>query len=164
MVAAPVRWIATCPMDAIIIVDVQKDFPIPRELLDRIERRSHEFPRRIFTKFINHPASLFRLKLGRTSCLPGTPGVELALPTSADDLIVEKTGYGLGCEQIERIAQAGVRRALVCGVDTDACVLGVVFSLFDAGIDCEVDRTLCWSSTGLHEAALKIVQEQFGTG
>jgi nicotinamidase-related amidase len=151
-------------MDAIIIVDVQKDFPIPPELLDKIERRSREFPLRIFTKFINLPESLFRRKLQRTSCLPGTPGVELALPTTARDLVLEKSGYGLGPAQVRRIIDAGVRQALVCGVDTDACVLGVVFSLFDAGVDCEVDRTLCWSSTGLHEAALKIVQEQFGTG
>ncbi len=151
-------------MDAIIIVDLQKDFPIPPDLVAKIERRSHEFPLRIFTKFINRPESLFRRKLGRTSCIPGTPGAELLLPTTARDLVLDKPGYGLGPEQLAKIAGAGVREALVCGVDTDACVLGVVFTLFDAGIDCEVDRTLCWSSTGLHETALKIVQEQFGTG
>lgn len=151
-------------MDAIIIVDVQKDFPIPPELLDKIERRSREYPLRIFTQFLNHPDSLFRRKLQRTSCLPGTPGVELALPTTPRDIVLQKFGYGLGPSQVRQVIDAGVHKALVCGVDTDACVLGVVFSLFDAGVDCEVDRTLCWSSTGLHEAALKIVQEQFGTG
>ena len=151
-------------MDAILIVDLQRDFPIPPELVDRIERRSRDFPRRIFTQFVNTPESLFRRKLQRTSCMPGTPGVELVIAPRPDDLVLKKTGYGLGSEQIRRICDAGVKQALVCGVDTDACVLGVVFSLFDAGIDCEVDRTLCWSSTGLHETALKIVQEQFGTG
>lgn len=151
-------------MDAIIIVDLQKDLPVPAELVRRIERRSREFPRRVFTQFINQPGSLFRTKLGRESCLPGTPGAELTLPTDDRDLVLEKHGYGLGPSQIAQLRDAGIRRALVCGVDTDACVLGVVFSLFDAGIDCEVDRELCWSSSGLHEAALKIVQEQFGTG
>ncbi|MEO6569342.1 MAG: hypothetical protein ABIO94_11320 [Opitutaceae bacterium] len=48
-------------------------------------------------------------------------------------------------------------------MDSDACVLGVVFSLFDAGVDCEVDPELCWSSTGLHDVAMKIIREQFGT-
>jgi nicotinamidase-related amidase len=151
-------------MDAIIIVDLQKDFPIPPELVAKIERRSRDFPLRIFTQFINRPESLFRRKLHRTSCMPGTPGLELQIPTTGKDIVLEKAGYGLGPAQIARIESAGVRRALVCGVDTDACVLGVVFTLFDAGIDCEVDRTLCWSSTGLHETALKIVHEQFGTG
>lgn len=151
-------------MDAIIIVDLQKDLAVPPELVQRIEARSREFPLRVFTKFLNMPGSLFRTKLGRTSCQPGSPGAELTLPTRAHDIVVEKHGYGLGPMQIAQIRDAGIRRALVCGVDTDACVLGVVFSLFDAGIDCEVDRELCWSSTGLHEAALKIVNEQFGTG
>lgn len=151
-------------MDAIIIVDLQKDFPIPAELVQRIEARSREFPLRVFTQFINRPDSLFHTKLGRTSCMRGSPGTELVLPTTERDIVVEKHGYGLGPLQVAAIREAGIRKALVCGVDTDACVLGVVFSLFDAGVDCEVDRELCWSSTGLHEAALKIVQEQFGTG
>lgn len=151
-------------MDAIIIVDVQKAFPIPPDLIEKIEKRSRQFPMRIFTKFVNHPDSLFRRKLKRTSCMPGDPQAELVLPTTPKDLVLEKAGYGLGHAQIEMIRNAGVLSALICGVDTDACVLGVVFSLFDAGIDCEVDRDLCWSSTGLHEPALKIVREQFGTG
>lgn len=151
-------------MDAIIIVDLQKDFPIPLDLVKRIEARSREFPLRVFTQFINRPDSLFHTKLGRTSCMRGAPGTALVLPTTDQDIVVEKNGYGLGPLQVATIREAGIRKALVCGVDTDACVLGVVFSLFDAGVDCEVDRELCWSSTGLHETALKIVQEQFGTG
>lgn len=64
---------------------------------------------------------------------------------------------------MERIAGAAVRKALGCGVDSDACVLGVVFSLFDAGVDCEVLPELCWRSTGIHDAAMKIIREQLGT-
>ena len=151
-------------MDAILIVDLQKAFPIPADLIDKIEARSREFPRRIFTKFINEPDSLFRTKLKRTSCAPGLPETELVLATTPEDLVLEKRGYGLTTEQIDRIKAAGVKKALVCGVDTDACVIGVVFSLFDAGIDCHVERELCWSSTGLDEPALQIIREQFGTG
>ncbi len=151
-------------MDAIIIVDLQKAFPIPQDLIDKIEARSREFPRRVFTKFINEPDSLFRTKLKRTSCTPGLPETELVLSTTGDDIVLEKRGYGLTTAQIEQLKQAGIRKALICGVDTDACVIGVVFTLFDAGIDCEVERDLCWSSTGLQEPALKIIREQFGTG
>lgn len=151
-------------MDAIIIVDLQKAFPIPPELLEKIEARSREFPLRIFTQFINEPDSLFRTKLKRTSCTPGLPETDLVLPTTPQDIVLEKRGYGLKSEQIQRLHEAGVRKALICGVDTDACVIGVVFTLFDAGIDCIVERNLCWSSTGLQEPALKIIREQFGTG
>jgi nicotinamidase-related amidase len=150
-------------MDAIIIVDLQKAFPIPRELVERIEARSRDFPRRVFTRFFNVPESLFRRKLKRSSCQPGTAETELLLPVRPGDLVIEKTGYSLAPPQVQQIANAGIRRALVCGADTDACVLGVVFTLFDAGIDCEVEPELCWSSTGLHEPAVRIIREQFGT-
>lgn len=151
-------------MDAIIIVDLQKAFPVPPDIVRTIEERSREFPLRIFTKFLNQPDSLFCRKLKRSSCLPGSPERELLLETTSRDIILEKTGYGLTADQIQQLRRLKVRKALVCGVDTDACVLGVVFTLFDAGIDCEVDPKLCWSSTGLQDEALTIVREQFGTG
>jgi hypothetical protein len=40
-------------------------------------------------------------------------------------------------------------------------VLGVMFSLFDAGIVCHAKEDLCWSSTGLQQSGLKIIREQF---
>jgi nicotinamidase-related amidase len=151
-------------MDAIIIVDLQKAFPVPQDVIRKIEQRSRDFPLRVFTKFLNEPDSLFCRKLQRTSCLPGTAERELLIEPRPGDLVLDKTGYGFTAEQIEQLRNAGVEKALVCGVDTDACVLGVVFTLFDAGIDCEVDPGLCWSSTGLQHEALTIVREQFGTG
>ena len=151
-------------MDAIIIVDLQKAFPVPPPVIEKIEARAREFPLRVFTKFLNEPQSLFCRKLKRSSCLPGTPERELQLEPQPGDIVLDKRGYGLTSAQIEQLRRAGVSKALVCGVDTDACVLGVVFTLFDAGIDCEVDPDLCWSSTGLQDAALTIVREQFGTG
>lgn len=150
-------------MDAILIVDLQKAFPIPQTLVQKIEKRARSFPQRIFTRFINEPDSLFRTKLKRSSCQPNTPEVDLLITPAAEDWVFDKPRYSLGPRDVERVVNAGIRQVLVCGVDSDACVLGVIFSLFDAGVDCEVDPELCWSSTGLHEAAMKIMQEQFGT-
>ncbi|HTO02151.1 MAG TPA: isochorismatase family protein [Opitutus sp.] len=151
-------------MDAIIIVDLQKAFPVPPDIVRRIEERSRDFPLRVFTKFLNEPDSLFYRKLRRRSCLPGTAERELLIDPGGGDIVIDKRGYGFTAEQVEQLRAAGIGKALVCGVDTDACVLGVVFTLFDAGIDCEVESQLCWSSTGLHDEALTIVREQFGTG
>ena len=151
-------------MDAIIIVDLQKAFPVPPDLVRKIDERSRDFRLRVFTKFLNEPDSLFCRKLQRDSCLPGTAERELLIEPGPGDLVLDKRGYGLTADQIAQLRSAGIKKALICGVDTDACVLGVVFSLFDAGVDCEVDPALCWSSTGLHHEALTIVREQFGTG
>lgn len=151
-------------MDAIIIVDLQKAFPVPTDIVRRIEQRMKPFRLRVFTKFINPPGSIFRRRLNRTSCTPGDPETELLLTAGPHDLVVEKASYGLGPDHLAALHGAGVRRALVCGVDTDACVLGVCFSLFDADIECEVDPDLCWSSMGLNDVALKIIRAQFGAG
>ncbi len=150
-------------MDAIVIVDLQKAFSIPPSLVETIERRSREFPRRIFTQFMNPPDSLMRTKLQRNSCQPEREETALRLEPTPRDLVLVKTGYGLTTDQVSQLKNDGIRKVLVCGADTDACVLGVLFSLFDGGIDCSVEPELCWSCSGLHNEALKIISEQFGT-
>lgn len=150
-------------MDALVIVDLQRAFNPPADLVARIRERADQFPLCIFTRFVNPPGSLVRRKLDRQSCAPGTPEGELAIAPKPGDLVLEKFGYGLDPLGVRRLREAGLRHVLVCGGDTDACVLGVVFSLFDAGIDCSVDPALCWSSSGLHAPAMKIIAQQFGT-
>lgn len=150
-------------MHAIVIVDLQRAFSIPPELIAKIERRAHSFPLRVFTRFENPAGSLFRRKLDLRSCPPGSRESELVLATRDDDLVFLKPRYGLTTDQVQELKSRGVTKALVCGIETDACVLAVAFSLFDNGVDCEIDPALCWSSTGLHEAALQIMREQFAT-
>ncbi len=150
-------------MDAIVIVDLQRAFHPPPDLVERIRERSATFPLRVFTRFVNPPGSIIRRKLNRNSCAPGTPELDFFIQPGPGDLVLEKFGYGLDPLAVRRLRESGLRRVLVCGGDTDACVLGVLFSLFDGGIDCSVDPSLCYSAVGLHEAALKIIAEQFGT-
>lgn len=146
---------------ALVIVDVQQAFPVPEKLVERIWRYSRRFSRRIFTQFVNPPGSPFREKLGQYSCAPGSDDLRLLVAPEPGDMIIRKTGYGLKAHDLRRLKGAGVKRVIVCGIDTDACVLGVMFSLFDAGITCHIKEELCWSSTGLHQAGLKIIRKQF---
>jgi nicotinamidase-related amidase len=148
-------------METLIIVDIQKAFPPPAEFVARVRKYSRRFKRRIFTRFVNPEGSLFRTKLDRNSCAPGTEDLELLIPPEKGDVVLSKQGYGLSAAAIRKLRSLGVTQAIVCGVDTDACVLGVMFSLFDAGIECRVRPDLCWSSAGLHDAAMKIIEEQF---
>lgn len=150
-------------MDAILIVDLQHAFRAPTEFVDRIRGRAAGFPRRVFTRFINRPDSLMRRKLDRRSCAPGSPESELVLKPAPGDLVLIKEGYGFTADDIARLRDAGIGHVLLCGLDTDACVLGVAFTLFDAGIDVTVEPDLCWSSAGLHEPALAILHQNFGT-
>lgn len=148
-------------MEPLIIVDVQKAFPVPPLLVERIRRYARRFDRRIFTRFENPSGSLYRRLLQQRCCAPGTTDTALLIEPAKGDLVITKRGYGLPPRDLRRIKALGAKRVTVCGIDTDACVLAVMFSLFDAGIDCRVRPDLCWSSSGLHAAAVRIMKAQF---
>lgn len=148
-------------MEPLIIVDLQQGFPPPPQFVARVRRYSRRFTRRIFTRFVNPAGSLFRTKLKRRSCGPGSEDLELLIQPEKGDIVLRKEGYGLSPSAIRRLRALRIKRVTVCGVDTDACVLGVMFSLFDAGIECRVRKDMCWSSTGLHRQAMRIIEEQF---
>lgn len=147
--------------NVLIVVDVQQAFPVPPKLVEGIRKYSRRFDRRVFTVFVNPPGSLFRKKLGQHSCAPGSDDLILRVAPEPGDIVLKKSGYGISAKNIRRLKAAGIKRVTVCGVDTDACVLGVMFSLFDAGIACRVKEDLCWSSGGLHGPGMKILREQF---
>ena len=148
-------------MEPLIIVDVQRAFPPPPKFVERLRRYAKRFPRRIFTRFVNPRGSLFRTKLKQRCCAPGTRDTELLIEPEKGDIVLTKRGYGLSPNAIRRIRSLRAKRVTVCGIDTDACVLGVMFSLFDAGIECRAKPDMCWSSSGLHREAMKIIEEQF---
>ena len=88
--------------------------------------------------------------------------MELLLAPRPTDIVLDKVAkYGLTAAQITRLKRRGIRRITVCGLDTDACVLGVMFSLFDGGVECHLKEDMCWSSSGLHKPALAITRAQF---
>ena len=109
-------------MEPIIIVDLQKAFAVPPRLVKKVERYSHRFKMRIFTRFVNPPGSLFRRKLKQRSCAPGTRDTELLISPRNGDLVFEKHGYGLSPSALKRIRALGAKRITVVGIDTDACV------------------------------------------
>jgi nicotinamidase-related amidase len=150
-------------MSALMIVDVQRAFDPPPDFVEKLRRYSRRFSCRVFTRFINPAGSMFRKKLKQKSCAPGTIESELIIAPDKGDLVLEKASYGLTAKHLKELHRRGIRRVTVCGLDTDACVLGVMFSLFDAGIECHLKEDMCWSSTSprLHKAAVEIIRQQF---
>lgn len=147
--------------EVLVVVDLQRAFPVPDKLVAAIRRYSRRFKRRVFTRFENPAGSLFRRRLKMEGCPPGSPDTALLIEPNKRDIVLSKQGYGLSPRHIARLKRLGVKRATVCGIDTDACVLGVMFTLFDAGIDCRAKPDLCWSSNGLHRESVKILKTQF---
>jgi nicotinamidase-related amidase len=149
------------PHRALLIVDVQRAFEPPPQFLAKLRRYAARFPCRVFTRYLNPKNSLFRTKLKQKCCAPGSADTELLLTPQKEDIVLNKATYGLTPDHLRKLKQRGIRRITVCGLDTDACVLGVMFSLFDARIECHLKENMCWSSSGLHQPALKIIREQF---
>ena len=145
-----------------MVVDVQRAFNPPRAFLTRLERYARRFPCCIFTRYVNPPRSVFRRLLKQKCCAPGSEDVELWIKPRPGDLVLNKVAkYGLTRSQIRTLKRRKVSCVTVCGLDTDACVLAVMFSLFDGGIECHLKEEMCWSSSGLHRPALAIIREQF---
>lgn len=145
----------------LVIVDLQKAFPPPPAFVAAVRSYAKRFDRRIFTRFVNPRGSLFRRKLKQRCCAPGSTDTEFLIPPEKNDIVLTKDGYGLRPADLRRLRRMGIREVTVCGIDTDACVLGVMFSLFDAGISCRAKAKYCRSSAGLHQPALRIIEEQF---
>lgn len=149
------------PHHALMIVDVQQAFAPPPAFLRKLERYARRFPCRIFTRYLNPPGSLFRKLLKQKCCAPGSADTELLLTPQKGDLVINKASYGLKPADLAGLRRRGIKRLTVCGLDTDACVLGVMFSLFDGGFECHLKEDMCWSSSGLHKPAVAIIRAQF---
>lgn len=145
-----------------MIVDVQQAFQPPPAFLKKLERYSRRFTCCVYTRYLNPAGSLFRKVLRQKCCAPGSADVELLLTLRPTDIVMDKVArYGLTPAQIRTLKRRKIRSLTVCGMDTDACVLAVMFSLFDGGIECHLKEEMCWSSSGLHKPAVAIAREQF---
>jgi nicotinamidase-related amidase len=144
-----------------MIVDVQRAFNPPPAFVEKLRRYSRYFPCRVFTRYLNPPGSVFRRVLHQKCCAPGSEDTDLLIAPEPTDIVIDKSTYGLADRDVRRLRKRRIRRITVCGLDTDACVLGVMFSLFDHGIECHLKEEMCWSSSGLHQPAVKIIREQF---
>ncbi len=145
----------------LIVVDLQQAFDVPAKLVEGIRRYARGFDRRFYTRFVNPRDSLFRRQLKQRCCAPKSTDTQLIIEPESGDRVITKHGYGLPAAALRSIRALNPKEVVVCGIDTDACVLGVMFSLFDAGIPCRLKARHCWSSTGLHRAALDIIRQQF---
>src|SRR5882757_5179183 len=115
------------PHRALMIVDVQQAFAPPPEFVAKLDAYSRRFPCRVFTRYVNPAGSMFRRVLKQRCCAPGTPDTELLILPDRGDLVFEKPRYGLSPAHIRQLRARKIRQVTVCGLDTDACVLGVMF-------------------------------------
>lgn len=118
-----------------------------------------------YTRFVNRPDSLPATQLGYDKAMATHPKTALvpAIARRAEHTL-DHAGYGPDPHDVDELVQharaRGIDRAVIMGFDTDACVLGTAFALWDRGLATTIDSRGCASSggTALHHAALRIAR------
>lgn len=111
----------------LLIVDVQSTFSPPEWLVDGVRALSERILTVASVELHDERVTPFEKQLG------WHPAAEDECLVEVDRVFV-KHGYGQTVETIEYIKQLGVERVLVCGIQTETCVLAAGFALFDAGL------------------------------
>ncbi|MFJ9990051.1 isochorismatase family protein [Pseudomonas machongensis] len=113
---------------ALLIVDVQSTFSPPEWLIDGIRALAAKLPAIASVELHDEQVTPFQQQLG------WHPAREDESLVEADEVFV-KHGYGQTAEAIDYLKRLGVERVLVCGLQTETCVLAAGFALFDAGLN-----------------------------
>lgn len=111
----------------LLIVDVQSTFSPPEWLIDRTRAFSAMIPSVASVELHNEEATPFQRQLG------WHPAHEDECLIEADQVFI-KHGYGQTPETLAYLKALAPERVLVCGMQTETCVLAAGFALFDAGL------------------------------
>lgn len=150
--------------DCVVAVDIQSGFinEHTEHILPRVERAVSGGLPVIATRFVNMLPS-YRTELKYYGC---TSAEDLVLfPPVSDNaaVVLDKGTYSSGGKLVSEMRRAGLRRPLVMGLETDACVLATVIELFDAGMIPLLDVNGCATPSGHHDNAVEIMRQMIGS-
>lgn len=111
----------------LLIVDIQPSFSPPQWLVEGIEALLGHLPSVALVERHDESITPFERQLGWH---PATDDTSLI----AADKVFIKHGYAPTAETLVYLNSLQPDRVLVCGVQTEACVLAAGFLLFDAGL------------------------------
>lgn len=149
--------------NALLVVDVQQYYlsSIPAELPKKIadHYQSVSYDHIVFAVFRNTSGSNFVRSLKWDKCSSAN---DATLPQELAALpgpVFERAYYSaFKNPELHRYLQSmGVERLVLCGVDSEACVLATAFEAFDLGYHLTVDFNLTYSTGDLDKSAQKII-------
>jgi len=152
----------------LIIVDVQKGFinDNTRKVLPVLNKAKSElkYDACVLTKFFNSEETSFSQILNWKR-FQTDEEQELSIQPNSDDKIINKNTYSAVTDDLKAlIKEKNYKKAYVCGIETDSCVLATAFELFDNGIEPLIIIDACASMRGeeFHNAAELIMRRSFG--
>lgn len=150
---------------ALLVVDVQNfylhDAPdeLPGEIAEHIDNSTYDYI--AFTVFKNNPKSNFVKSLKWRKCDTKS---DIQLPpeirpyATKNNVFIKSTYSGFHGTKLHTFLQNNkIEKVVICGVDTDACVLATAFSAFDHGYLIDVNTELTHSGKDLEFEAQAII-------
>jgi nicotinamidase-related amidase len=139
-------------------IDLQEGFLHDEARKDRYVERVEDFLDQhkdewiVLSKFINQPGNNFEKLINYTSLDKNDPKARLIgnLESLHFETIEKDTYSAWHSPLTERVAEKGIKKVVIFGLDTEACVLKTALDIFDAGIEPVVLEDLCYSSNGEH--------------
>ena len=154
-------------MKNLLVVDMQKGFINQNNsfLIDKINAllKTEKYDNVFYTKFCNNKDSMY-VNLLNWEVMIASDERQFAVDVLPNSTIFAKQGYGLKTSHIKKFKQLNISNIDVCGTDIDACVLSIMFQLFDNKIQPVLLKDYVASSTSktLEQSALNIIKNQFG--
>jgi nicotinamidase-related amidase len=111
----------------LLIVDIQTTFAPPDWLVEGVRSLAGHIPSVATIELHDEGSTPFQAQLG------WTPAASDGSLVAADQVFV-KHGYNPSVDTLEYLKIRRPDRVLVCGMQTETCVLAAGFALFDAGL------------------------------
>ncbi len=151
---------------ALIVVDLQREFVgYNHDFVEKIIGLAKTWPTQdvFWMVYQNAHDSLFIRHLGWDECIHSPESSLIRAKGLEQHNIVEHHSYSFPLETIIQW-QGKYKDVVLCGADTDACLLATAFNLWDYKIRPIILADYCLSSDGdeFHLPALKIMKRQFG--
>ncbi len=152
--------------NALLVVDVQSYFmkDAPKDLPQRIvnHQKALNYDHVVFATFKNEPDSNFVKLMKWDKC---DTDKDTQLPDEFSELVVDDNVFTRAAYSVfkttnlhDYLQKMKVERLVLCGVDSDACVLATAFEAFDLGYHVKIGFDLTYSSNELHKAAQLIAE------
>lgn len=155
----------------LLVIDMQNGFinEQTKHIIPNIECLIEHFTKRqsliAFTRFINSPDSAYVKWLGWSELMkkPQTSLITNVYKTSA--VVFDKNTYTAFTEEFEDfLRDNAIDKIVMCGVDTDACVLKTAVDAFEKDYQPVVIVDACASGAGdqIHHASLALLSRLIG--
>lgn len=153
----------------LLIIDVQEQFMARADeglrFCEKIEKLQDDYGHVAISRFVNNQQTFWVKYLEWNKMMEGDDGTKLAIKPKEGAFIYKNDTFSSVNKSLKSyLDKNNIEEIHLCGVDTDACILGTAFALWDLKISFKILIDHCISSAGenIHSGAQHIMNKNFG--